>query len=130
MATQNDPWSKEKLQLTLQLPYTDNNGVDLSAEVYQVKQEVLAITGGYTVVQQAEGAWLDNNTGRTYYDGMQILTTTFDADRKDIAMKLRNKVRPWCDLLRQESLYTLLSTVLDVSQASSEALATYDAVTR
>lgn len=127
---ENDPWSQSKLMFTFNLPYVDNNGAGLAAELEQVKRELLEIAGGYTVAPNAEGAWLDNNTGLVHYDPMMVVTVTFPSDREDIEMALRNKVRPWCDLLRQESLYTLLSPVLDVSQASTAALNTYAAVTK
>lgn len=122
-------WLKEKYQLMLLLPLQDNDGQSLLVERAAVKEEVFQIVGGYTELPQGVGAWWDNNTNEAMYDDVYPLLISFDADRTDILDTLRDRIRPWCDMLRQHSLYCVLTKIVDISQASSEALETYDAVT-
>lgn len=121
LPTRTDLWSMRKWQVKLILPQTDNNGHDLSHELDQVFNEIMDITGGYTLLPDADGVWLDNISGQIFPDDVMVLYTTFDYDRTDILDAIRAHVRPWCDTLRQESLYCFLTEGYDISQASSEA---------
>lgn len=87
-------------EITIVLPHADNDGVDLSEEIEMVKAGVLAIAGGYSIMEQS-GAWEDD--GVVYNDASLRLVTV--VEKNEQVQSLRELAIAACALMRQQAIF-------------------------
>jgi hypothetical protein len=83
------------------VPNKDNNGVSLASVQRAIEHALLGIVGGFTV-DKVNGAWRGEG-GRTYRDESKRYTLAVDAEQDRL---IQVSLPVWCELARQECLFT------------------------
>lgn len=93
-----------KREAMLICPKMDNAGNSLEAVRKHLVKELCKAFGGATV-SEAQGAWVDPNSGELYDEPVWQIVSAVDVDDLIAEMKLRSLAHWLCDAAQQLAVY-------------------------